>query len=232
MVAGLPEQRGVGRRPVTTPTPAPCADLELAAFSSGLTRVAGVDEVGRGSWAGPVVAAAVIFSPATLTNGILAGVRDSKCLTPHVRQEVARTIHGVALAVGIGAASAHLVDTLGLTRATALAMRRAVLRLRLAADHLLIDGLPIKGIETPHTCIVDGDALCLSIAAASIVAKVARDSWMVHWDTCYPAYAFGRNKGYGTAAHRHALADQGPCPLHRRSFGPVASLPATLDAPT
>jgi ribonuclease HII len=201
----------------------PGAEIERALWASGQARVAGVDEVGRGSWAGPVVAAAVVFSPEALRDDALRGVRDSKTLSAAAREELAARIRAVACGVGVGAASSRVVDSLGLTRATVLAMCRAIARLRPAPDYLLVDGLPIRGIDLPHRCIVDGDALCLSIAAASIVAKVARDRWMARWDARFPAYAFAQNKGYGTPAHRRALATEGPCPLHRLSYAPVAA---------
>jgi ribonuclease HII len=178
--------------------------------------VAGVDEAGRGPWAGPVCAAAVILD----LSAVPPGIADSKTLTAGRRAALATLVRAGAQ-VGVGWASVAEIDSLNILGATMLAMTRAVAALPRKPDHLLIDGnrLPDTGIAA--TAVVDGDALSLSIAAASIVAKVERDRVMADLDVAFPAYGFARHKGYGTAAHAQALAVHGPCPHHRLSFSPV-----------
>ncbi len=202
---------------------APTLDEELRLAAQGYPLVAGLDEVGRGSWAGPVVAAAVVLPLARLQAepGLLAGVDDSKRLSPRRREELAGRIREVAVAVAIGAGSPALVDSLGIVAATVLAMRQALECLAVAPDYLLVDGLLRIDLPLPQRALAHGDARCLSIAAASIVAKVHRDAWMVAQAGQFPHYNFERNKGYGTAEHRRALIRCGPCPLHRRSFAPL-----------
>lgn len=180
--------------------------------------VAGVDEVGRGPLAGPVVAAAVILPQGCW----IAGVDDSKRLSPAQRTELIERIAGSCVAYGIGAASAREIDAINIRRATALAMRRAIERLPVPADHLLVDGLPVPelGLDS-HTAIVQGDACVHCIAAASILAKVTRDRLMERLARRYPGYGWERNKGYGTAEHLAGLARLGPTPHHRMSFAPV-----------
>lgn len=177
--------------------------------------VAGVDEVGRGSLAGPVVACAIIMPP---DERALAGVDDSKKLSARARERLARHILERALAVGLGAASAHEIDRLNIYHASTLAMRRAIARLAVAPDHLLIDGRPIRTLGIPHTAIIHGDARCFHIACASIVAKVTRDRLMARLSPRYPFYRWDRNCGYATVQHVAGLADRGPSPHHRRSF--------------
>lgn len=181
-----------------------------------MERVAGVDEVGRGPLAGPVVAAAVVLP----RDCWIEGIDDSKRLNPDRRLDLSEKILASCAAVGIGAASAAEIDRLNILRATALAMRRAVARLG-GADHLLVDGLavPELGTET-HTAIVGGDGCVHCISAASIVAKVTRDRLMARLSLRYPEYGWGRNMGYGTPEHRAALERLGPTPHHRRSFQP------------
>jgi ribonuclease HII len=183
--------------------------------------VAGVDEVGRGPLAGPVVAAAVILTP----ERDICGADDSKKLTAEHRVELAAEILRTAAAVAIGAASAAEIDRLNIRRATALAMNRALRRLHVAPDHILVDGLavPELGLEW-QTAVVAGDAQVHSIACASIVAKVCRDRLMERLAGHYPLYGWERNKGYATDEHRDALRRHGPSPHHRRSFQPVDQL--------
>jgi ribonuclease HII len=176
--------------------------------------VAGVDEVGRGCLAGPVVAAAVILDPARP----VAGLRDSKLLTPARREELAARIEERAAAVGVGTADAREIDTLDILRATHLAMRRAVEALTVMPEFLLVDALTIPGVILPQQGIVHGDRLCASIAAASIVAKVRRDALMRRLHDTWPAYRFDANKGYGTPDHLEALRAHGASPLHRLTF--------------
>jgi ribonuclease HII len=188
--------------------------------------VAGLDEVGRGAWAGPVVAAAVILPPAQpRLSSALRGVTDSKQLTARQRERLAEVIGAVALAVGVGGAGAGEVDRDGLIGATRAAMARAIAMLPLPPEALLIDALDLRPVvPLPQAAVIHGDALSLSIAAASIIAKVSRDRWMAGLDQRYPGYGFARHKGYGTAAHSAALARLGVSEAHRRSYAPVARL--------
>lgn len=191
---------------------------EQAAWARGL-HVAGVDEAGRGPLAGPVVAAAVVLDPSRP----IEGLRDSKQLTPRQRQRLARVIRAQALACAACRVGSGRIDTVNILEATWRAMRAALGRLRVAPGLVLVDGrLRVPGLPWPQRAIVRGDRRCASIAAASILAKVARDAFMVRADGRYPGYGFRRHKGYATAAHLEALARLGPCPLHRRSFRTVA----------
>ena len=193
---------------------------ERLLWKQGYLRVAGVDEVGRGPLAGPVMAAAVVFPPSFRTR-LLPGLRDSKQLTAKARERLAPQVRRFAAGVGVGSASPSEIDTLGIVGATVAAMFRAIRQLPQSADHLLVDALRLECDGLPCRPIIHGDALCSSIAAASIVAKVARDSLMVELDALHPGYGFARHKGYPTAEHRAALERLGPTPLHRRSFAPV-----------
>lgn len=206
----------------------PTTDEELRLLAAGYRRVAGVDEVGRGCWAGPVVAAAVVLPEAILRDPApLAGADDSKLLSPGQRELLATRIAEVADAWAVGMVPAHMVDSHGILAATRLAMQVALLRLARPPDALLIDALRLDGWPCPQTPLIKGDARCLSIAAASIVAKVARDRLMTALGSRYPHYGFEAHKGYGTPAHQRALHHHGPCAQHRRTFRPVA---AVLDA--
>lgn len=191
------------------------AERELAIEHGGA--VAGVDEVGRGPLAGPVVTAAVVLPEAPR----IEGLADSKALDEASRERLCAEVLAHAR-VGLGWATTREIDRLNILRATHLAMARAVARLRGFPVHLLVDGRPVPGLPVDHTAVVKGDAKCACISAASIVAKVFRDRYMSALARRYPAYGFERNKGYGSAAHRDALAQAGPCPHHRRSFLPVA----------
>lgn len=184
--------------------------------------VAGVDEVGRGAWAGPVTYAAVVLP----SDRRMYKLRDSKLLPPTERERLAARIHTFARAVGIGQASNAEIDQLGMSVAMRLAARRAVEALPERPDALLLDGNWdfCAELGTTNETLVRGDGRSASIAAASIVAKVARDAQLVDADPTHPAYAFRDNKGYPSPAHRRALAEHGPCDLHRRSWAPIASL--------
>ena len=195
---------------------------EQALWSQGYHRVAGIDEAGRGPLAGPVVAAAVILPP-DLDAPWIDRIRDSKLLTPKARGELAAALHDAAI-VGVGAASSRDIDRLGLVRATHRAMRRALAKLHPPPDYVLVDGRERFRGGPPKKTIIDGDALCYCIAAASIVAKVARDRVMVALDRRYPGYGFARHKGYATQRHMEALDRLGPSPVHRRLFTPVRRL--------
>jgi ribonuclease HII len=185
-------------------------------------RVAGIDEAGRGPLAGPVVAAAVILCPERPIDGIA----DSKSLTADERATLSLSIRREALSFGIGWADRAEIDALNILQATFLAMRRALLAMTLTPDHVLVDGNqlpPLGGLGWSMTAcaIIDGDVTEPAISAASILAKTARDNYMNHMDTLYPAYSFATHKGYGTPAHQRLLELHGPCPLHRRSFAPL-----------
>lgn len=200
--------------------------FEQEAWAQGARRLCGVDEAGRGPLAGPVVAAAVVFERTFLeTEAIrsLQGLTDSKQL-PAKRRELfyALLVSNPGVEVGIGVASVAEIDALNILRATHLAMRRAIEQLTPLPDLALVDGLPVRGLPVPHRAIVGGDGVSLSIAAASVVAKVTRDRLLVELAAQYPAYGFERHKGYGTRVHLAALQCHGPCPAHRRSFAPVA----------
>ena len=197
--------------------------LEKALAFQGLGPVAGLDEAGRGAWAGPVVAAAVVLplhDPALLAP--LKGLRDSKKLSPAARLHYYQQLQSVALAVGVGHAAPQAVDQMGLLPATHKAMLAALQALGLQPAALLIDHLRLPHVSLPQYPLTAGDDRSLSIAAASVIAKVTRDQWMAELDRRYPGYGFGQHKGYGTRSHRQALARLGPSPIHRRSYAPVA----------
>ena len=179
--------------------------------------VAGMDEVGRGPLAGPVVACVVVMPPDTRA---IAGVNDSKQLRARERERLADLIRARALALAIGAASVREIDEFNIYTATVLAMRRALRRLPLRPDHLIVDGKPIRTLGVPHTAVVGGDARCYSVACASIVAKVTRDRLMHALARRHPGYQWERNVGYGTPAHLEGLAAWGASVHHRRSFLP------------
>ena len=203
-----------GKREKNLRTPQEWFRYEGEAREQGYTAVCGVDEAGRGPLAGPVCAAAVIL-PAGL---VIEGVNDSKKLTEKKREELFPVICEKALAYGIGWADEREIDEINILQATYRAMKRAVESLPLTADYALIDGNRMPPLDIPGTTIVKGDALSMSIAAASILAKVSRDRVMVQFSREYPQYGFEQHKGYGTAAHVQALREYGPCPLHRQSF--------------
>jgi len=198
--------------------PNPTLERERALWAKGHRYVAGIDEVGRGPLAGPVVTAAVVFSH---EQGPIDGLRDSKKMTAKRRGEVAEVVREVAVAWAIGAASVREIDRWNIRRATALAMRRAVARLSLLPDYVLVDGQPVPELEYAHDAVIGGDALSMSIAAASVLAKCVRDHLMMLLDKRYPKFGWCGNKGYGTAEHMAMLDDIGPTPHHRRSFAPV-----------
>jgi ribonuclease HII len=190
--------------------------VELARQSTHGSRIAGIDEAGRGPWAGPVVAAAVVLDPSDIPKGL----NDSKLLRPEARERLALELADCA-EVGIGIASVERIDRDNILVATLWAMAEACAALRLPPDLALVDGNRAPPLCCPVETIVDGDAQVVSIAAASIIAKVKRDAIMRDLGLAYPAYGFAQHKGYGTAAHRAALTAHGPCPVHRRSFKPI-----------
>lgn len=209
------------------PRTLPTLDEELRLTQEGQGPIAGVDEVGRGAWAGPLVAAAVVLPPvfsaplAAELTARLADVRDSKACTPDERATLAATIGAVASGVGIGVVLPDDLDRYGLTVGNRLAMCRAVAALPWMPGYLLLDWVRLPELRVPQRAFVRGESHSLSIAAASIVAKVERDALMAALDETYPGFDFGRHKGYGTALHRTALRAYGPTPVHRYRFAPV-----------
>jgi ribonuclease HII len=187
---------------------------------------AGVDEAGRGAWAGPVSAAAVILPADPNIQESLSGVRDSKQMTPRERGFWAEIIKLKALTWAVATASSREIDQLGIVPATRLAMSRAISQLTHAPDHLLIDAVRLPEIGVPQTSLIKGDCLVLSIAAASVLAKTSRDGLMLDLDRDFPVYGFARHKGYGTMVHQQTLAEYGPCPEHRYSYAPVRTAAA------
>jgi ribonuclease HII len=190
--------------------------FERRAQRQGYARIAGVDEVGRGALFGPVFAAAVILDPRKR----IRGLRDSKVLTPEKRERLAVEIRRRAVAWSVAGVEAEEIDRINIHQASRLAMRKAVLGLCPAAQFALVDALRLD-LDLPQLPIIGGDALSISVAAASIVAKVERDALMREWDRVYPEYGLARNKGYSTPTHKEALQRLGPTPLHRRSYLPV-----------
>lgn len=195
----------------------PTLSAEIAAWRQGYRIVAGVDEAGRGPLAGPVVAGAVVLEPGA-ARAWWSDLRDSKLLPEPERDRLSALIRAEC-AFGVGVVSHSLIDSMGLLAATKLAMRRALDALPCCPDMLLIDAEHLSGYR--HRAIVHGDALCASIAAGSIVAKVARDAIMASEHERFPAYGFEHNRGYSTPEHLHALDAEGPCEIHRRRFAPV-----------
>ncbi|MFQ5614719.1 MAG: ribonuclease HII [Anaerolineae bacterium] len=205
----------------------PTLDVECALYAQGYRLIAGLDEAGRGAWAGPVVAGAVILPLHLVTAPDLMrrlqGVRDSKQMTPRSRDRFYEVIQEVALAVGVGIVAPACVDRRGLLPATRRAMQQALRRLSKiqAPQHLLLDALSLPSVPLPQLAFPKADARSLTVAAASIIAKVTRDRLMVQLDERFPGYHFARHKGYGTEAHRAALLELGPCSIHRFSYKPV-----------
>jgi ribonuclease HII len=199
----------------------PTLDFERSLWNDGFARIAGIDEAGRGAWAGPVCAAAVILSPDPSLTRTLGRVRDSKLMTPLARETWAPRIRETALAWGVDFASAQEIDALGIVRATKLAATRALESLtpnHLFPDYLLTDYLLFPELDLPQTALVKGDRRSLSVAAASVLAKTARDARMRELDGIYPGYGFARHKGYGTRIHREEIRELGMCEIHRKSF--------------
>ncbi len=194
---------------------------EIPFWQAGKYLVCGIDEAGRGCLAGAVYAAAVILPPEQDIIHILAGVRDSKQMTPYQRMKWESKIKETAQTWGVGNASNLEIDTIGIVPATRLAMQRAIENLNVSPDHLLIDAVLLKQMEYPQTALIKGDVYCLSIACASVLAKTARDREMVEMEAIYPGYGFAQHKGYGTLQHRKALQKLGACPIHRVTFAPI-----------
>lgn len=200
---------------------APDFSFEIPLWEIGVHRVAGIDEAGRGPLAGPVTAAMVIFPPEPGLMTVLKGVRDSKELAPARREIWSQRIKELAIGWGVGFASHAEIDACGIVYATRLAACRALADCKIRPQHLLLDYILLPDNPLPQTSLVKGDARSLSIAAASILTKTARDARLCELDEVYPGYGFADNKGYGTAGHLEALERLGPSPVHRRSFGRV-----------
>ena len=200
-----------------TPPPSAPYRYEAQAWRTGVTLVAGVDEAGRGPLAGPVVAAAVIIAP----DRRIKGLADSKVLTPEQREALFHVISERAVAVGVGIVDHETIDRVNILQATRLAMAEALAHLTLRPDLVITDFVALRDLACPQRNLVDGDARCATVAAASIVAKVTRDRLMVEADQRFPEYGFARHKGYATPEHLAALDRWGPCPLHRRTFAGV-----------
>ena len=191
--------------------------------AQGYRLIAGIDEVGRGALAGPVTAAAIIL-PRHLRKPWLNQVKDSKQLSPTKRELLFHHLHEVAIGIGIGMVQPEVIDAYGIIKATRLAMKLAIDQLSPPPESLLIDYMSIPEVKLPQQGITNGDGLCLSIACASIIAKVARDRLMIALDTTYPGYGLAHHKGYGTREHIACLHRLGPSPIHRRSFKPVKEI--------
>ena len=203
--------------------PSPTLAYELPLWNAGLRLVAGIDEAGRGCWAGPVTAGAVILPADPSVADRLTGVRDSKLMTPAERETMYAVIPECAVAWAVGQADSTEIDRLGILNATKLAMKRAIEGLGVLPEHLLIDYVRLHDVTIPQTGIKHGDMLSLSIACASVMAKVTRDRWMTETaESRYPGYGFAAHKGYGTKQHREALEKLGPTPIHRFTFKPLA----------
>jgi ribonuclease HII len=203
---------------------APNLDFETVLWARGLKKIGGIDEAGRGAWAGPVFAAVLVLPDCPGLEPLLKGVRDSKQMTPSQREHWAEKLKEEAAGWGVGQASSLEIDSIGILPATILAARRALASLPFSPDHLLIDYIALPEVSIPQTCLVKGDRRVLSIAGASILAKTARDAAMHALDAEYPGYGLARHKGYGTAAHLAALQSLGPVPIHRFSFAPLRAL--------
>lgn len=199
----------------------PTFEEEVRLWQAGYRAVAGIDEVGRGALAGPVVAAAVIVPPAAPLDGIWGAVRDSKLLSATQRAALAVEIQAAALAWGIGETAAAEIDAIGIAPATRKAMRAAMAALSVTPDYLLIDWVKLPTVMIPQASFIKADQRIVSVAAASILAKVYRDNLLIALHEQYPAYGFAQHKGYGTQTHLAALAATGSCPEHRHTFAPI-----------
>ena len=201
--------------------PTPNLAFEGELWSAGVAWVAGIDEAGRGALAGPVAAGVVILPQREDLEEVLHGVRDSKQMTAKARGEWFKVIEEVAVGAQAGFAGPEEIDEIGIVPATRLAAVRALTKLSQQPDHLLIDAISIPETNLPETSLIKGDRRSLSIACASIIAKVSRDALMETVEDQYPGYGFSQHKGYGTRMHRNAIADLGPCEIHRFSFAPI-----------
>lgn len=207
-------------------------EFEKALRQQGIRRIVGVDEAGRGPLAGPVVAAAVVLPEEWIEQGLpadIAALNDSKQLTANQRERFFTYLtNAPGMQFGIAQVDAATIDRINILQATHQGMNEALAQLQPPPEHALVDGLAVKSLRFPQTPLVKGDARSYSIAAASVLAKVTRDHWMIAIDQDYPGYGFAVHKGYGTARHLAALARYGPCPIHRRSFAPLRQIQGEL----
>ncbi len=208
---------------------APTLQIEQALWAQGTRWVAGLDEAGRGALAGPVVAAAVVVRQTSCDAALWGAVRDSKLLSPAQRSVLAAAVKTEAAAWGVGVVDAAVIDAIGIAAATRQAMQQALAVLVCRPDHLLIDWVRLPQVATPQTVQPKADRTMVSVAAASILAKVHRDQLMDRCDLDYAGYGFAAHKGYGVAAHLAALQASGPCPIHRLTFAPLARRPVQLE---
>ncbi|HAJ36888.1 MAG TPA: ribonuclease HII [Chloroflexi bacterium] len=208
---------------------APTLEIEQSLWAAGWRRVAGIDEAGRGALAGPVVAAAVVVTPEQAAAPVWSLVRDSKLLSPAQRETLAAQIQAAAAAWAVGVVDACEIDAIGIAAATRLAMQQAVAALACAPDHLLIDWVRLPTLAIRQLSQPKADRTMASVAAASILAKVHRDHLMAAYERQFPGYGFAAHKGYGVAVHLAALAQHGPCALHRHSFAPIAQHSTLFD---
>lgn len=207
----------------------PTLEREERLWSDGFPAVAGIDEAGRGALAGPVTAAAVVLPKGAPFSGIWTQVRDSKLLSPALREELATEIRVAAFTWGIGDVQAATIDQIGIAAATRRAMAAATAALTVVPDYLLIDWVRLPAVNIAQESFAKADQRCVSVAAASILAKVHRDRLLVELAQVYPCYHFASNKGYGSQAHRDAIVRHGPCPEHRHMFSPIANRPTLFD---
>jgi ribonuclease HII len=202
----------------------PDLSLEQAFWQLGIVSIGGIDEAGRGAWAGPVSAGVVLLPTTQNLLVTLDGVRDSKQMTPHQRAFWGEQIKSMATSWAVGMASHQEIDEVGILQATRLAARRAVESLAYLPEALLLDWLHLPEVALPQIAIIKGDNRSLSIACASVLAKTSRDAVLIQMDELYPVYGFAAHKGYGTSTHLAALQNYGPCPIHRLSFKPLRAL--------
>ncbi len=202
----------------------PDLEFEIHLWEAGFKVIGGLDEAGRGAWAGPVGAAVVVLPADKTIMKTLSGVRDSKKMTPRQRDIWAERIREEAVMWGVGFADHLEIDAYGIVPATKMAMKRAIEGINTILDYLLIDAVKLTEMSIPQSILIRGDSRSLSIAAASILAKTGRDRIMIEMDTTYPEYGFARHKGYGTAFHRKALDKLGPTVIHRKSYTPIKRL--------
>lgn len=200
----------------------PTFDYERPLWQAGIRYIAGIDEAGRGALAGPVVAAAVIVPPLSRLDGVWDAVRDSKQLSAIQRQKLETQIQEQALAWAVGSVDAEQIDQVGIAKATKQAMLEAIAQLSVQPEYLLIDWVKLAETEIPQQSLTKADVHIVSVAAASILAKVYRDRLMVKMDQLYPEYKFAKHKGYGAALHMAAIEQHGPCPIHRHTFAPIS----------
>jgi len=208
----------------------PSLEFEHQLWEEGFRIVAGLDEAGRGAWAGPVFAAAVVLPADDRVLRLLDGVRDSKRMTPRQRERYVDCIQSASVSWAVAQSSCAEIDQMGIIEATCLAMDRAMNALAYPPAHLLVDYIQIRDCACPQLSLPKGDCRSLSIAAASVLAKTARDAHMVKTAERYPAYGFARHKGYGTRQHRAALMELGLCEIHRRSFRPMKEMLETANS--